>query len=202
MAAPHPGPTHADLGPADALRLFFEDVAALPVIDGKRGYLPLTRRIRRAEALTALDGATPDQKLVALRKALRPFLTDLARAGGRGPALDLARLDGEIEAFLDDPEQTAPPALQALADEVDRDDEPSDRLWRDFYWLALLPPGHRAAAVDVTLEAAAAHFAHAHEHLAVDGGHTAVVDHFDAVERFLAEHVATLPQCGGKSNPP
>lgn len=41
-----------------------------------------------------------------------------------------------------------------------------------------------------------------HEHLAVPGGHTAVVDHFDAVERFLAGHVATLPQCGGTPSQP
>lgn len=164
MVAPHPGQAYADLGPADALRLFFEDVAALPVIDGKHGYLPLTRRIHRAEALAALDGTTPGQKLAALRKALRPFRADLARANGRGPALDLARLDGEIEAFLDDPDQTAPPALQVLARQVDQDDEASDRLWRNFYWLALLPPGSRqddGVIDDVTIEAAAAHFAHA-----------------------------------------
>jgi dienelactone hydrolase len=38
-----------------------------------------------------------------------------------------------------------------------------------------------------------------HEHLAVEGGHTAVVDHLDAVEDFLARRVATLPQCRAPS---
>jgi dipeptidyl aminopeptidase/acylaminoacyl peptidase len=66
----------------------------------------------------------------------------------------------------------------------------------DEMWPATRMAERMTAALD------AAHFAHAHEHLAVDGGHTAVVDHFDAVERFLAEHVMTLPQCGGAPNPP
>lgn len=151
---------HADLGPADALRLFFEDVAALPVIDGKRGYLPLTRRIRRAEALAALGDGAAEPTLAALDKALRPLWRDVARGVVRrpGPAL-LEQLDGEIEPFLDAPEQDAPPALQALARKVDQDEEASDRLWQDFYWLALRPPGFRAAAGDAPLAAAEAHFA-------------------------------------------
>lgn len=42
----------------------------------------------------------------------------------------------------------------------------------------------------------------AHEHLAVAGGHTAVVEHLDAVEDFLARQVASLPQCGGTPGAP
>jgi pimeloyl-ACP methyl ester carboxylesterase len=38
-------------------------------------------------------------------------------------------------------------------------------------------------------------FAYAHEHLAVDGGHTAVTDHFAEVEGFLARELAQLPAC-------
>ena len=66
----------------------------------------------------------------------------------------------------------------------------------DEMWPATRMAERMIAGLDV------ANFAHAHEHLAVDGAHTAVVDHFDAVERFLAQHVATLPQCGIASNPP
>lgn len=38
-------------------------------------------------------------------------------------------------------------------------------------------------------------FAHAREHVAVDGGHAAVIEHFDRVEDFLARTVARLPGC-------
>lgn len=38
-------------------------------------------------------------------------------------------------------------------------------------------------------------FAHASELLVVDGGHEAVVQHFDRVEAFLREHVAMQPGC-------
>lgn len=39
-------------------------------------------------------------------------------------------------------------------------------------------------------------FAHAHELLEVDGGHTGVVEHFGAVETFLQQHVVERPGCG------
>ena len=62
---------------------------------------------------------------------------------------------------------------------------------RDEMWPAQRMAERMMARLD------AAKFAHAHEHLAVEGSDTAVVDHFDAVEDFLARRVATLPQCSG-----
>ena len=166
-----PGGEHRtvrELGPTDALHFFFEDVATLPVIDGKYGYLPLTRRIRRLETLTQLHKTTPaartaEATLTALRGALRPFLSDVRRGGGHWSAVELARLDGEIEPFLDAPEQAGPPALDAIAHQVDKDREVADRLWQEFYLLTLVPPGSRAAIESVTVEDAAAHFARVRE---------------------------------------
>ena len=62
---------------------------------------------------------------------------------------------------------------------------------RDEMWPAQRMAERMMARLD------AAKFAHAHEHLAVEGSHTAVVDHFDAVEDFLARRVAPQPQCSG-----
>lgn len=39
-------------------------------------------------------------------------------------------------------------------------------------------------------------FVHPHQHLPVDGGHGAPLDHFDAVEAFLAENIGTDGRCG------
>ena len=39
-------------------------------------------------------------------------------------------------------------------------------------------------------------FAHPHRHLPIKGGHAAPLDHFNAVETFLAEHIGTDGRCG------
>lgn len=41
-------------------------------------------------------------------------------------------------------------------------------------------------------------FAYPHQHLPIEGGHAAPLDHFDAVETFLAEHIGTDGRCGNR----
>jgi uncharacterized protein len=61
---------------------------------------------------------------------------------------------------------------------------------RDEFW-----PSREMA--DAMMQRLGAHaFAHAHEHIAIDGGHAAPLDHFDRIEAFLAQ---ALVDCGAQT---
>lgn len=136
----------------ELLRLFFEDVARLPIIEGKRDYLPLTRRIRRGIMLESLDseGGCRANSNKVIGKALAHALAELKVAchqRNRLP-LDLGAVSAEIEGFLDSPNVTIPPALARCLGQPKRNrDEATEAFegmgWRCFYLLSLLPPEQR-----------------------------------------------------------
>lgn len=136
----------------ELLRLFFEDVARLPIIEGKRAYLPLTRRIRRGAMLDTLapEPGHPAKTHRAIIDALTHSLADLEakRKYRNRPLLDLGGVSAEIEGFFDSPNVTIPPALARCLGKPkrnrDQDTEAFEELgWRCFYLLALLPPEQR-----------------------------------------------------------
>lgn len=138
------------VGVSDLIRLFFEDVASLPIVEGKRDYLPLTRRIRRGEVLSSLEGGSQEKSFNALVRTLSEELKRLegqCRARGRAP-FDVGAVGEAIEGFLDSPEVETPAALKACLGKPKRNrDEATEAFealgWRCFYLLALLPPGQR-----------------------------------------------------------
>ena len=90
------------------------------------------------------------------------------------------------------------PDLPSAAIEVERIHGPILFLsaTRDELW----PSREMADAMMQRLDANG--FAHAHRHIAIDGGHAAPLDHFDKVETFLAEHVGVDGACGAKAGVP
>ncbi len=129
---------------------FFEDVAQLPSINGKDGYLPLTRRIQRGVLLKRLVETSPEvsfQKILRRQyKAVEEFNRQCVDL--KHPPLDVGSLATEIEVFFDDPQQAVPPTLgRSLGKRPKREDEERDKFedagWRCFYLLALFPPSMR-----------------------------------------------------------
>jgi len=130
----------------DALRLFFEDVAHLSIIEGKRDYLPLTRRIRRGTTLDSLPSERRyrTNSLQAIIDALTHSLADLkAQCRRRNrPSLDLGALSAEVEPFFDTPDVAIPAALAHCLGKPKRNrDEATEAFeelgWRCFY---IVPP--------------------------------------------------------------
>jgi RNA polymerase sigma factor (sigma-70 family) len=135
----------------DLLKLFFEDVARTPIINGKHDYLPLTRRIQRRVMLDTCTEATPQ---ATFRKLLRELnlatnAFDQQCTFFRQHTLNTNALASEIDAFFDTPQQMTPPALnRSLGKRLRLDDEERDRFedagWRCFYLMACLPASFRA----------------------------------------------------------
>lgn len=143
-------PDFLDGGASGLLRLFFEDVARLPIIEGKRDYLPLTRRIRRGELLASFEYDSPAGTCTAIVRALTESLKqlDMQRRARSRPPLDVCALGAEIEGFFNDPAIEIPGSLEKCLGKPKRNrDEATEAFeglgWRCFYLLSLLPPAHR-----------------------------------------------------------
>jgi RNA polymerase sigma factor (sigma-70 family) len=139
------------VGATDPLRLFFEDVAHLPIIEGKRDYLPLTRRIRRGEIFASLECDSPAHTYAAIVRSLAKNLKllETQRRTRSRPPLDVRTLGEEIEGFFDDPGIEIPSSLEKCLGKPKRNlDEATEAFedlgWHCFYTLSLLPPTHRA----------------------------------------------------------
>lgn len=146
----------------DALQLFFEDVAHLSIIEGKRDYLPLTRRIRRGTTLNSLPSERRyrTNPLQAIIDALTHSLADLKAECRRRnrPPLDLGALSAEVEPFFDTPDVAIPVALARCLGQPKRNrDEATEAFeelgWRCFYLLSLLPLEQRLDFPDLSFTA-------------------------------------------------
>lgn len=132
----------------DLLTLFFRDLAQIPIIGGRAEYTPLIRRVQRKVAIREqLAGQTDSQTAInAAAKAVQALDIISDRFGQ--PFLDLEQLAGEVEAFVNTPDQSIPPSLwKTLEGKTNLEDE-SQRLfveqgWQCFYLISLLPPDLR-----------------------------------------------------------
>lgn len=131
----------------DALHLFFEDVARLPVVNGKSEYLPLLRRIRRGTMLRKLTAGTHEATFDRISEKLSITVEEFnqqCQTLGK-PLLNLEKLATEFELFLDNPQQDMPPALAHCLDRYIRRDENEelnrfeDLGWHCVYLISLLP---------------------------------------------------------------
>lgn len=140
---------------ADALQLFFHDVAALPIIKGRADYLPLTRAITRWQTLKKLTQPSPEATLSRIVRRQAKLLTSFneqCRAAGR-PRLHSGELGSQLETFLTDAAISIPPALaHSLGPRQRREDAARDAFedlgWQCVYNLSLLPPALRAPKAD------------------------------------------------------
>lgn len=136
----------------DALRFFFEDVAHQSIIEGKRDYLPLTRRIRRGTTLHSLASerryrTDPPQAIIdSLTYSLADLKAECRRRNR--PLLDLGALSPEVEPFFDAPDVAIPASLARCLGKPKRNRDEATEVfeelgWRCFYLLSLLPPEQR-----------------------------------------------------------
>lgn len=133
------------------LRLFFKDVAQIPIIHGRSAYLPLTRRIQRYMYLREIIGETTDDPgfgIAAAIQELIPQYNQQAETLNLSP-LNIDQLADQIEPFLDDPDQATPLTLRDYFDAVSTDNVACLELgWKCFYLLSLLPRALRVASSD------------------------------------------------------
>jgi RNA polymerase sigma factor (sigma-70 family) len=150
---PHHGNTlHARPNePIDTVRLFFEDLSQIPIINGRMEYLPLTRRVQRHLTLRQVLQQFPSNTLHVVMTTVRRAFEDLtAYAAEHGiQPLDGKQLAAEIETFLDDAKQPAPPAVNSclstngyLGDRGHT--QYIENIWRFIYLLSLIPPDMRS----------------------------------------------------------
>lgn len=144
---------------------FFQDVAQLPIIQGKSEYLPLTRRIHRASVLKRLVALTPEATFARILNRQTRIIGELNQNCAKLslPKLDTAALSEEIEPFLNDPDQEFPPSvLRSIGRHERLDKEQREQIeglgWRSVFLLSLFPKELRIVRQDVQYVPAVRHY--------------------------------------------
>lgn len=128
----------------DITQLYFQDVAQLPILNGRAELVPLLRRVQRQVVIAdvPLEKVCCQTIIDLTCVAVQKF--DLSAVKFGNPPLDCAHLSAEIDAFFDTPNMLVPTALaHSLKGCNDYNDEAqlkfNDAGWRCLYLLSLLP---------------------------------------------------------------
>jgi RNA polymerase sigma factor (sigma-70 family) len=129
----------------DTLKLFFRDVADIPILAGYADYLPLTRRIERGRHITAsTDNVTA---LDVTKKAIQEATNQLATILGSRVMTDINPEEwGDIDRFLDDVTLKQPIAADNLLSANEAHDAIEiirEQVWTLCYMFSVLPSSMR-----------------------------------------------------------
>ena len=139
-----PNQSQNSLDALDITQLYFQDVAQLPILNGRAELVPLLRRVQRQVVIAdvPLEKVCCQTIIDLTCVAVQKF--DLSAVKFGNPPLDCAHLSAEIDAFFDTPNILTPVALaRSLNGCNNYKDESqlklSDAGWRCLYLLSLLP---------------------------------------------------------------
>jgi RNA polymerase sigma factor (sigma-70 family) len=135
---------HNEIENIDALKIFFQDVAAIPIVNGKKDYLPLTRRVHRGVILQGLIVDNIEATYLNLLKAVvnrQTLLTNLVPIDVQN-TIKINSLSIDFEEFLDDPTASIPSSIMQFVDSLkgyNPSNEVEEAIWEVFYLLSLVP---------------------------------------------------------------